>query len=352
MLSTFSSFGKQSTKKGKKIAIANALGTFNNDITGFVVDSVGRVYVWSWYMTSITNPSGSSVSATAIAMYDPATSTWTAIGNGFDSGLIFYGKLDSADNLYVTGNFSKAGVTTGTQITVNYIAKWNPNTSTWSALGSGANVGMNGGGRVLVIDSQDNVYVVGNFTSAGNTSVSANNIAKWTTSSNTWSALGTGVPSTNLTPYDMCIDSNNNIYVTGWIQGFAHLGKWTASTSTWSTIGTSLNNQGTALEVDSNNDVYVAGDFTTANGFSVSKIAKLSGTTFSSVGFTGTRPNSACLKIFNNALYSSSNNSILKYNGSTWTSVATGYHAIKGIYVDVDENVYYNSSMYVLTKFG
>ena len=74
--------------------------------------------------------------------------------------------------------------------------------------------------------------------------------------------------------------------------------------------------------------------------------------TFSSVGFTGTRPDPFCLKIFNNTLYSSSSISILKYNGSTWTSVATGNNAIKGIYVDVDENVYYNSSRYVLTKFG
>ena len=63
-------------------------------------------------------------------------------------------------------------------MTVNYIAKWDGNTTTWSALGTGMNNSVND----IAFDSTNNVlYAGGNFTTAGG--VTVNRIVKYTNSS-------------------------------------------------------------------------------------------------------------------------------------------------------------------------
>ena len=85
--------------------------------------------------------------------------------------------VDSSDNLYAGGNFTVAGA-----VGANHVAKWDG--STWSAMGTGVPSTM----YTLASDSSGNIYAGGSFTSAGG--VSVNYIAKWNGS--TWSALGLG----------------------------------------------------------------------------------------------------------------------------------------------------------------
>ena len=80
--------------------------------------------------------------------------------------------FDSSGNLYVGGSFTTAGSTP-----VNYIAKWNPSSNTWSSLNNGVSVGVSATANALAFDSSDNLYVGGGFSNAGSTPVS--NIAKW-----------------------------------------------------------------------------------------------------------------------------------------------------------------------------
>jgi hypothetical protein len=94
-------------------------------------------------------------------------------------------------------------------ITVNRIAKWNPNTSTWSAL----DTGLNDICSRIDIDSNGNVYAGGYFTYAGSTLV--NCIGKWNGTS--WSAFGSGLSGNggNETGCYGLVLSGNNLFVCG-----------------------------------------------------------------------------------------------------------------------------------------
>ncbi|MEB3214320.1 MAG: hypothetical protein VKL39_23425, partial [Leptolyngbyaceae bacterium] len=97
----------------------------------------------------------------------------TGIFGGTVSALAF----DNDGNLYAGGSFTVAG-----GITVNRIAKWDG--SSWSALGSGVNIGVNNSVNALAFDNNGNLYAGGSFTVAGG--ITVNRIAKWDGSS--WSA--------------------------------------------------------------------------------------------------------------------------------------------------------------------
>ena len=88
-------------------------------------------------------------------------------------------KFINSNNIFVAGNFDKAGGQTG----FNNIAKWNG--SSWSQMGSGTNGTVNalsyGGNRL---------FVGGDFTLANG--ATANRIAYYETNTNQWYSLGTG----------------------------------------------------------------------------------------------------------------------------------------------------------------
>jgi N-acetylneuraminic acid mutarotase len=86
---------------------------------------------------------------------------------------------------YVGGFFTSAG-----GVSANDVARFNTQTNTWSTLGTGSSNGVSGGGvnALAVVDSE--VVVGGSFNEAGG--VSANYVARFNTQTNTWSSLGTG----------------------------------------------------------------------------------------------------------------------------------------------------------------
>ena len=171
---------------------------------------------------------------------------WEPLGGGVNEpaeGLAF----DSQNNLYVGGEFTSAG-----GVAANRVAKWNG--SAWSALGTG----LNGNASALAV-SGSNVYVGGTFTSAGG--APANRVAKW--DGNSWSALGSGLDGTVSA---IAVDSQNNVYAAG---SFTEAGgapanriaKWNGSS--WSPLGPGLNGNVGSIAVDNAHGlVYVAGAFT------------------------------------------------------------------------------------------
>ena len=133
-----------------------------------------RVYVGGGFTTAGTT------TVNNIAKYTPATSTWSALNTGTPGvNSIVYALAVMGTDLYVGGNFTTAGTTT-----VNRIAKYTPSTSAWSALGIDT-PGVNLFVFALAVMGTD-LYVSGGFTTAGTTVV--NNIAKYTPATDTWSA--------------------------------------------------------------------------------------------------------------------------------------------------------------------
>ncbi len=236
------------------------------------------------------------ITANHIAKFNTTTNTWSALGsgngNGVDGGAHAMAVL--GNDLYVGGgtiaNYGGSGATP--QITVNYIAKFNTTTNTWSALNSGNGNGLNGGVSAMAVLGND-LYVAGGFTianyggSGATPQIAANNIAKFNTTTNTWSAISSGNGNGLNGGVSALAVLGNDLYVGGDFtranyggSGGApevaanHIAKFNPTTSTWSALssgnGNGVNNVNTwdrpvhALAV-MGNDLYVGGYFETAN---------------------------------------------------------------------------------------
>ena len=245
------------------------------------IDSLNNVYAGGTFTTLGNN----STPANRIAKWNPTTSTWSPL---IDSSTSVNGLgsicnaivCDSANNVYAGGIFT----TLGDGLTpANRIAKWNPTTSTWSPLieSSTSVNGVNSNVSALGIDSLGNIYVAGGFTTAG--SIPANRIAKWNPNTSTWSALIdslTGVNGlNNNNVLGLVIDSTDNVYVTGTfgsaggVSSSSAIAKWNPNTSKWTALGTGITN-GSGVDIDSNGNVYVCGNFSSAGGIPANNIAK------------------------------------------------------------------------------
>jgi len=148
-----------------------------------------------------------------IVGYDPSTDTWFSLGDP-DSGTASISSVkdmawDSEGNLWIVGNFTNfANVANA-----DYVAVWDG--TAWDAPGSAA-TGGTGSTSAIAIDSQDNVYIGGNFTNwdgDGN----ADYWAWWDGSS--WAAVND--IALVFAVYAMRIDDQDNLYVGG---GFTDAG--------------------------------------------------------------------------------------------------------------------------------
>jgi hypothetical protein len=189
---------------------------------------------------------------------------WRALGTGASSDVkkVF---VSSAGDLYAAGTFA-----TMDNITVNQIAKWDGNS--WSAIGEGISLGVP---QAIAEDSLGNIYF------------GAQNLFKWDGTN-----LST-VLTTNFSITDMAFDSNENLYFVG---GFSsaggvtcnNIGKWDGTNVT--SIGSGVNTAAAGLDVaiDSSDNIYVAGNFTNIDGVPAQRIAVWDGIAWSamSTGFS------------------------------------------------------------------
>jgi len=125
------------------------------------LDSSGNLYIGG----SFTDWDGIA-NADNIAQYNGTT--WSALGTGMNGGVQRI-RVHPDNKVYVTGDF-----TTGNGVTLNYVGYWDG--ATFVAMGSGL-AGGSTTGRVIAVDLSGNIYIGGTFTSAGG--VSANNIVSW-----------------------------------------------------------------------------------------------------------------------------------------------------------------------------
>src|SRR6185436_15408140 len=115
-------------------------------------------------------------------------------GNGFDGDVGTIAVLNGS--VYMGGTFKHAHISTGNDVLTNGIARWTG--TTWAALGKGTNTDTSSGVVNDLAAIDNDLYVGGTFTSVTNsndTKVGVGYIARWNTQTNTWSALGTGIGS-------------------------------------------------------------------------------------------------------------------------------------------------------------
>jgi hypothetical protein len=151
------------------------------------------------------------------------------------------------------------------------------------------------------------IYAAGFFATAGG--ITANGVARYNSTTNTWQALGQGLKylatdTDEARVVATALDSSGNLYVGGYFDQATNadgstvavtgVAKWNGST--WSALGTGLTqnngNPPTVLSLAaSGGDVYVGGVFDKAGGTTVNSIAKWNGSAWSALGSGVTRPN-------------------------------------------------------------
>jgi hypothetical protein len=235
-------------------------------------------YVWALtalngklYAGGLFSTAGGSA-ASRIACWDPAMQTWSSLGSGVDGGVHSLTVLDG--KVYVGGSFRTAGGTSA-----RGIACWDPVTQTWSALGSGV-TGPESPGVYALTTLDGSLYAGGGFTTAGG--VSARNIARWDPVTQTWSALGSGIAPSGW-PYpavNALAVFDNRLYVGGTFNEAASaigngVACWDPATSTWSALGSGTGGTDGYVHCLAVLDgkLYAGGVFSTAGGQIANRIA-------------------------------------------------------------------------------
>jgi len=241
-------------------------------------------------------------------------------------------------DMYIGGDFtSVAGVANTSRI-----AKYSFTTNSWSALGSG----MDGSIIALAFDSSGNLYAGGGFNTAGG--VTVNYIVKWNGSA--WSALGSGVGSG---VYAIAIDSSGNLYAGGNFTTAGgvsanYIAKWNGSA--WSALGSGVGATVRALAIDSSGNLYAGGDFTSPASY----IAKWNGSAWSALGSGMSSFVNALAFDSSGNLYAGGSfttaggvtvNRIAKWNGSAWSALGSGVSSsVYALAFDSSVNLYAGGS--------
>lgn len=198
--------------------------------------------------------------AQKIARWKRSTGTWSGLENGIGGGS-YYTYVSaiarSGGDLYIGGNFTSAG-----NAPASNIARWDG--AAWHSLDG---YGTNGAVYQILADGEGGVYVGGNFTRVGNLQVGY--IARWNNPG--WSALGTAM---NRPVYDMAMIQGNLVAGGSFTVAGAYnsngIARW--RNDEWFPLGRGVTNKedvGVVLAMVTNpydTSLWVGGDFTVAGG--------------------------------------------------------------------------------------
>lgn len=262
-----------------------------------------------------------------IAKWDGAG--WSALGEGFNGPV--HALLIYDDILYAGGSFTNAG-----ELSVGGIARWYD--GTWEGLEDGFFASGEATATVKSLAAKGNlIYAGGSFQWAGETS--AINIARWDTSTSTWSPLmGVFDNGVNNTVYALAV-IEDTLYVggdfttVGGADIASRIAKWDGST--WYPLGSGANSSVYALAV-MGTDLYVGGRFGTAGGLANSaNLARWDRTSWSTVG-NGTVGTVRALATNGSHLYVGGEfitvdqianltaDYVALWNGSSWSALGSG----------------------------
>ncbi len=258
--------------------------------------------------------------ANRIAMWDPATSSWSALGSGMNSYVQALCVASNGDLIAGGGFWTAGGAPAGS------IARWNG--STWSPIGS-SNLSLNSV-RTLVALPGGGLVAGGTFLFAEFTQV--NYITRWDGTS--WLPMGTGL---NEHANALVVLPSGDLLVGGF---FTTAGGVTArrlalwNGASWSEFGGGANGTVYALTVLPGGDVVAAGAFTTIGGVNANRIARWNGSTWSPLGSGFTLEVRALAQVpgagggvdliaggIFKTLLGSPADYIARWNGATWSAL-------------------------------
>ncbi|APQ18495.1 PQQ-dependent sugar dehydrogenase [Maribacter hydrothermalis] len=293
-------------------------------ISSFGEDEAGELY-FSDYGTNVKLYKLTETSTGPVTTPINGVGEWKSISTG-TNGIVETISETTEENKYIGGIFSTAG-----NQNVSNLALLNSENE-WQTLTSD----VNGPIYSTVVSADGSLYVGGDFTSIGG--INANNIAKW--DGTAWSSLSTG---TNGPILKIIFDANEVLYVGGVYTTAGgvdvnNISKW--ENNNWSPLTdnstgiSGTNNEIRSIAFDQNNNMYVGGNFDTAGGISTSRIARWNGLNWSALG-SGTSGFVQAIESIGNYLYVGGNfaiagnqtvNRIARYNlsNSTWESLGTG----------------------------
>jgi len=221
--------------------------------SGFSTGSDSIIYAMAFYNNELyvagkfNNIGG--VSAVNIAKWNG--SSWQALGSGIP-GIYVTDLLEFQNELYAVGDFTVAGGNT-----CNYIARWNG--TNWNAVSGGLN------DANLALTNWSNKLIIGSNLNSPNS-----DMKEWN-----------GSTLTNFSQQPLFrvrtfCEFNTELWCAGGLQTFpggSNVAKWNSSTSTWSIQGSGVNNYIRGLCVY-NNELYCGGRFRTTSGGYHNYIAK------------------------------------------------------------------------------
>lgn len=291
-----------------------------------------------------------SASATPTLRYVTArlrsTGQWDDLGltadpdAGGTPAAIAYNPVDGL--YYVGGSFDDLN-NTGTNI--DFLASYNVSTDTWALVGAGSAV--NGNINAIAIAPNGDVYVGGAFTNLGG--ATGDTLAYWDISAGSWAVPGDptgGGASTPVQVYALAFDSEGNLYIAGDFPTFGGVAN-TAGFVQWTGAayaavgdpdvcdGVGASQFATDIAIDSNNHIYVGGNFTIAgSGADADYLVYWNGTTWAAPGTALTAQATALLALPNDDIIVSADqvdigggancDYIAQWNGQAYVPLATG----------------------------
>jgi ubiquitin-protein ligase len=242
----------------------------NDWVGALAVGLDGSIYAGGGFTTA------GGVAANCIARWDPATSSWHPLGSGMGGNYPYVSALAFGPDgsLYAGGKFTTAG-----GVAANYIARWEPATSSWHPLGSGVGVRDFAVVLALAVGLDGSLYAGGAFTTAGG--VAANNIARWDPATSSWHPLGSGTGAAGNYPHveALAVGPDGSLYAGGYFTtaggvAASRIVRWDPATSSWHPLGSGMNSSVFALAVGLDGSLYAGGAFTTAGGVAANYIAR------------------------------------------------------------------------------
>ena len=283
-----------------------------------------------------------------------AAQSFTILGQGnnaiYYNSYIFGLAPDGLGNIYAgCGN-----TTTGTGF--GFVEKWNG--TNWSALPLITDSAYCGDVRAIAADTANNLYIGGDFNDLGTTQLGGFYVANWNGSA--WSELeNAGHPHFNNASLLAITCSAGNVYATQYLDTltgpvFYYVAKWDGTNWTEPGAGTQplhVDSVILALAHDHLGNIYAGGQFGDSTGKKY--VAKFNGTTWSNLGNLDANANILSLaadgagNVYAGGIFTdlAGKTYVAKWDGNTWSDLgnsasALGYGYIASLATDPGGNVY------------